>query len=504
METETSVISGIKKSLKTIGKYCQESPKLLKNTPNCHELLDRIGLNKSRKHKIRVEKKSMSIVSLNIGGKIKDKLALGHPVRGHIEEQQPDIIFLFETLTKKSYNCPNIPYYRRIFKGADQLQTRGRPSGGICAYVSENLRKLTIIRSKNSQILAVGVMGNGERASRTWVIGIYVRPNPNPDYQKRFYENLHNLLTKITEKDAKRKCNTKMFFTGDFNTRLGNLTMDLDPNGKAILHKHSTFLLNFIQQNKLEIANITHGNLMKTYVGCSKRVVGSIVDYALYSPENPIEKFSILGGLDCDHRMLIFTTKCNLSYDKILPPPKYLLKNFDGCSHDLFEKYLRRTDHIMQRMYLWGDNCLQKSDNLATKRMVLEFITTTFYFCWEISLCLGIGYRSPRHWHTEEFSLKIADLHSELRNLRSQNRPESEIQNLKNRIKKAQKSWNYKKNNERMTKIEAEGLYSRTFNSLFRQKAHNGGITDTKLKEHFSNVFGEDFILDILATFLSL
>ena len=125
--------------------------------------------------------------------------------------------------------------------------------------------------------------------------------------------------------------------------------------------------------------------------------------------------------------------------------------------------------------------------------MVLEIITITFYFCWEISLCLGIGYRSPRYWHTEDFSTKLVNLRNKLHESKIQNRPSSEIDNLRNQLKNEQMKWNYTKKNDLLCKIEAEGLYSKTFNKLFRQRSQDSGVDNQRLKEHFSKVFWRKF-----------
>ena len=179
--------------------------------------------------------------------KIKEKLEVGHPVRSYVDNMQPDILFLVETQSKHSYNCPNLPFYKRIFKKANQISVRGRPSGGICAYVSNDFKNISIIRSKNENILAVGIKEKPmETASRTWVICIYIRPQQPLDYYEKFFQKLREIQTKIHQKDEKVKLKTRIFYTGDFNIRLGCLTNDLNPKGKPILHPQSEIFMKFL------------------------------------------------------------------------------------------------------------------------------------------------------------------------------------------------------------------------------------------------------------------
>ena len=51
---------------------------------------------------------------------------------------------------------------------------------------------------------------------------------------------------------------------------------------------------------------------------------------------------------------------------------------------------------------------IEKFSELLINVMYLEF-----QFLWDALLIFCVGYRSPRHWHTEDFSPKIAVLQNE-------------------------------------------------------------------------------------------
>ena len=151
--------------------------------------------------------------------------------------------------------------------------------------------------------------------------------------------------------------------------------------------------------------------------------------------------------------MLDFSFNFEFSFEKILPPPKYKLRNVEGIGKTKFDKYLGKTNLVMDQMFQWGRNCLEKCNKLSTKRMVLEIITNIFYFCWELSLCLAVGYSSPRYWHTETFSPEIVKLQTQLKQSRLKNLPPKEISEIKQKLETARSKWNYSKKNELMTKM---------------------------------------------------
>ena len=49
--------------------------------------------------------------------------------------------------------------------------------------------------------------------------------------------------------------------------------------------------------------------------------------------------------------------------------------------------------------------------------VVMKSFEDYFYFCWEVVMCVAIGYHSPRHWHSESHCPEIADLQKRKYNL---------------------------------------------------------------------------------------
>ena len=76
-------------------------------------------------------------------------------------------------------------------------------------------------------------------------------------------------------------------------------------------------------------------------------------------------------------------------------------------------------------------------------------------------------------------------------------RTDGQFISLSNKIKSARSKIKSHEWRETLAAIEREGLYSKTFNKLYKD---SGGsktlpVDPTKLKIHFSNIFGKQFVL---------
>ena len=482
------------KSYQKVKSYCQNDDRLLAKNPNSFELLERICNFKSKQNIVSQTIRSLKIISLNVNGKLGEKLELGHPVRSLVESHKPDLIFFLETLVKKRNKCPSIPGYKLHFKSARQINRKGRPSGGFAVYINEKFQpRVNILRSSSENIIAVGVKNDDNE--RVWCLGVYMRPCQDLAYYLGFFLELDKIMKKTQGLDERDSLRARIYLVGDFNTRLGEYMFDSDSSGKYISHKHSRILLDFVVQNKFQIENKTHEIFQKTFVGAYEQHFGSIVDYVLAPTDHGVQKFEVLGGLNCDHRALHFEIPVKITQKQILKPPRYILCEMDEIKCQIWKFYLARTNVIMQEIFSWAKKNLQWRDPLKTNQMILEVVTTVFYFCWEICLCLGVGYRSPRHWHSSEFHPEVAFLESELQNA-IQNKDANLIFKTKIELRKWRQKWSYQKWNKCISQIEREGLYSKTFNRIFRSKKDCGGITDAEFKNHFQKVFGKKFTLD--------
>ena len=79
---------------------------------------------------------------------------------------------------------------------------------------------------------------------------------------------------------------------------------------------------------------------------------------------------------------------------------------------------------------------MEKSISDKIRQCSINIITTIFYFCWEMGLHSGVGYRSPRHWHTESFSPEIARLESQKFEIVNNSGPLHEITVINSKIEK--------------------------------------------------------------------
>ena len=288
----------------------------------------------------------------------------------------------------------------------------------------------------------------------------------------------------------KENFETRMYFVGDFNTRLGALTQDTTPNGKYFSHPQASVLLDFINRNGLQITNVVHDQLLKTYVGALEQHHGSVVDFLL--TKHNIENFEIISGLNCDHRMLSFEIKTEITAQILIPPIRYKMNNLDSKNTKLWKFYLFHLNEVMEDIYKWARKYLSSCDK-STKNVIIKIVCSTFYFCWNIIISLGIGFRSPRYWHSSEFNPRVALLEKQLKKAIAEGSPN--VKMIHKKLQVCRKKWNYTKWNTVITKIEKEGLYSKTFNKIFRSKSDNGGISDVKFKKHFDKIFGKDFKL---------
>ena len=177
-----------------IQKYCSHDSKLLENEPNAFELCQRISERHARKHKITKCLKSLKIFSLNINGKLIDKLEFGHPVRSYIEQTRPDIIFFLEILTKSRSKCPDLFGYKLHFKSGIQINKRGRPSGGFAVYISDKIQQTKVLRSSSENIISIGIKEDNN--VRSWITGIYMRPSQTIDYYEKFLLEVESTVKK--------------------------------------------------------------------------------------------------------------------------------------------------------------------------------------------------------------------------------------------------------------------------------------------------------------------
>ena len=149
---------------------------------------------------------------------------------------------------------------------------------------------------------------------------------------------------------------------------------------------------------------------------------------------------------------------------------------------------------------------LSKKQTEKFSELLVNVMYLEFQFLWDALLIFCVGYRSPRHWHTEDFSPKIAVLQKEKQKIniaRKKNKYisfssrarltkiDSEIRILRARMRRI-------RNNCMFSRIEREGLYSKTFNRLFRKgsAAPRSAALNKTLVEHFAKIFGEEFKLD--------
>ena len=215
----------------------------------------------------------------------------------------------------------------------------------------------------------------------------------------------------------------------------------------------------------------------------------------------------------CDHKMLeLEWNHCVTSFMKN-EAPKYRLTNrkLEGDELQAQIVRLRTLSQFLQpqssEIMDWAIQTitfLRSKLNLENKNIISNFIEavtnvsyTLFQFLYDIFLIFGVGFHSPRYWHTEDFSPKLSKLVYELSELRGVNNDSTQQkrEKLRQEIRELRASNRTRRTHLLLSRIEKEGLYSRTFNSLFNQAVGRRGVTDLALKNHFSKVFGEEFRL---------
>ncbi len=487
----------------------------------------------------KVNRKTLKISVINAGGCVSDRLEFGEPLRDYVIEMKPDVFAILETMVLSRHRIPELPGYTLKFSAALKKRgARGRGSGGLAVYLRDEIAPLCIIRrSRKVNVMWIGVQSThadvNSSKSRSWFAVCYCPKDPpkhfessaaSPknrkiDFHKIFYAELLKGVTARKKFDRKSGISETHFcFIGDLNCRLGNLTNDLNKQGRPVVDVHKNVLMDFCGTLDLKILNVLFRDFSKTYIGKGKRIGGeSTVDFALVKAVDGVAKVKSFrvnpAQFLCDHRMLELEWNHSITTTMKIEAPKYRLISRVLEGDELRQQNIRLRvlsdflEPLNSEIMDWANHTiefLKTRINSNNKNRIEKYIETVvnvsfilFQYSYDLLLIFGIGFHSPRKWHTEDWSPKLARLSYEYRDLCGKNDSTSKVRasELLSQIRKLRAHNRARKSNILLSRIEKEGLYSRTFNSLYKQAVGRRGVTDAALRTHFSKIFGEKFIL---------
>ena len=194
----------------------------------------------------------------------------------------------------------------------------------------------------------------------------------------------------------------------------------------------------------------------------------------------------------CDHRLI--KIEWRVQYPMITIPviPKYFVSSQTSSMKNVVCACRNSFSHF--RVFIEANNCLELSQKQKINRL-----TQYFYFCWYLCMAAAWGYRSPRKWHSESYNPALGALLTRQRRLLQGGMPRNDqiLINLSKEIQQVRCRNRTHKWYQTLAAIEREGLYSTTFNRVYREAGGTRSLpVDPKeLKTHFQNIFGEKFVL---------
>ena len=270
----------------------------------------------------------LKICCLNVGGKLLERLSVKTgPHRRFFEKETPDVFAFVEVQSLKVKKVPHIPQYSRFFLGGNP--TGGRPSGGLCVYVKNNLKnKFTLVKKRRADSVA---WFRARRAGPDlFVCFLYCRVD-NKSSVSTFYENLSSDVLEFSGRG-------EVLLMGDYNARLGDFV------GDRVTNAQEPHFMGFLEFHDLVLLNKTHafGENTLHYV---KENHCSIIDFALTSNTDSIQTFrvdkTVMGGTrHSAHKAIVCTVRGQLQNTPPHSPPRRRTKTpFNHINEKNVEKY---------------------------------------------------------------------------------------------------------------------------------------------------------------------
>ena len=268
---------------------------------------------------------------LNIG-EVLERLSI--PTSSHtrfLKKENPSIFATVETQKLKRSHIPDLPGYQKIVLDANPARgaKRGRPSGGVCVYIKNELSKnFEFCKSRRADSVVWFRIPLPEK----WLFVCFC-------YAKicdsKFCENLSNDILDFSKTG-------EVILFGDFNARLGELVGDKKCNAQK-----ADFLA-LLEFHDLSLVNKSHAfggptSISPTFKNV-KKGSNSIIDLCCVSNPEQIQTFrvddTVFGSsMHASHRALVCELKGNVSAQS-LPPPKTTPKpSFNHITDENIEHY---------------------------------------------------------------------------------------------------------------------------------------------------------------------
>ena len=238
----------------------------------------------SKTSRAATKNRDTQILCFNIGGNTKSKLTDDHPIIQRItHHHDPDILILQDTRIKEipawqihgyalAHFQPPVLDNNKQHIGTDDICKNTYPHHITTQKASEQTDPAKVTIKEGNKHLATIITG-------------HCRPDNNKYNSDRIHK-FHQDLQKTFQQSKNDNKKSPIFVIGDFNARLGNLTLDHNKS----LNKNGTNLKRFIQSNALSIMN----NLFCPGVHtCTSGTGKSIIDLALTNDPKTISEMEI-------------------------------------------------------------------------------------------------------------------------------------------------------------------------------------------------------------------